>query len=74
MPIARITTPGLTAMALSVMLLWSCLISEQVLVRRAMREQARVLREMNILRQRQRSMPAQAPLPQRPRPPRVANG
>ena len=73
-PIARITTPGLTAMAVSVILLWSCLIGERVVMNRAVREQARVLREMNSLRQRQRSLPADAPVPQRPQPRRVAKG
>jgi hypothetical protein len=73
-PIARITTSGLTAMAASVILLWSCLISEQVLVRRAVREQAEVLRDINRLRQRQRSQPVDAPLPQHPGLPRPAAG
>jgi len=73
-PIARITTPGLTAMAASVILLWSCLISEQVLVCRAVREQAEVLRDLNRLRQRERSEPVSAPIPLRPRPPRAAEG
>ena len=68
MTIAKITTPGLTAMALSVAALWGCLIGEQILVRRAAHEQTQVLREMNLLRQRQRSEPASTPLPQVPQP------
>ena len=64
MPIARITTPGLTAMAVSVILLWTCLITERVMVRNAARNETRVLREMNLLRHRQRAVPADAPAPQ----------
>ena len=74
MPIARITTPGLTAMAVSVVLLWSCLIAERIMVRTAVRDETRVLREMNLLRQRQRSLPADEPTPQRPRRPRAVEG
>jgi len=73
-PIARITTPGLTAMAVSVVLLWSCLIAERIMVRTAVRDETRVLREMNLLRQRQRSLPADEPTPQRPRRPRAVEG
>jgi hypothetical protein len=59
--IAKITTPGLAAMAVSVAFLWSCVIGEQVLLRNAAREQTQVLREMNLLRQRQRIAPVSDP-------------
>ena len=62
MTLAKITTPGLTAMGLSVALLWSCLIGERILARQAAQGQAQVLREMNLLRQRQRAVPASIPL------------
>ena len=68
MTIARITAPGLAAMGVSVALLWSCLIGERVLLRNAAGQQARVLHEINLLRQKQRSEPVSAPGPQRPGP------
>ena len=64
MTIAKITTPGLTAMGVSVILLWGCLIGEQVLVRGAAREQTRVLQEIDQLRQGRRDEPVAAPVPQ----------
>jgi len=72
MTIARITTPGLTAMGLSVFLLWGCLISERLIVHRAAQQETQVLREMHFLRQRQRAQPADAPAPRRSRPIRPA--
>lgn len=71
MTIAKITTPGLTAMGLSVTVLWSCLIGERILVRYAAQEQAQVLRDMNLLRQRYRSEPVSTPLEQLERPARA---
>ena len=61
-------------MAASVILLWSCLIGERIMVRNAIREETQVLREMRLLRQRQRSMPADAPVPLRPGRPRAVEG
>ncbi len=72
MTIARITTPGLTAMGLSVAALWGCLIGERLTIQRATREQVQVLREMHLLRQRQRSQPADVTVPHHPRPVRPA--
>ena len=63
MSIAKITGPGLAAMAVSVALLWGCWIAEQVLWQRAAQEQVRVLRDMQLLRQRQNSEPTSAPIP-----------
>ena len=74
MPIARITTSGLAAMAMSVLLLWGCLIAERLTMRSAARDERRVLWEMNMLRQRQRSVPADAPTLQPPRRPRAVEG
>jgi hypothetical protein len=59
--IARITTPGLAAMGLSVALLWGCLIGEQVLVRQATLERAQALHDIELLRRRQRSEPVSLP-------------
>lgn len=61
MTIAKITGPGLAALAVSVSLLWGCLITERTLTQRAWREQARVLHELELLRQRQRSEPVAIP-------------
>jgi hypothetical protein len=54
MPVAKITGHGLAAIALSVALLWSCLIGERVMVRRASAERALVMRD---LRRMQRAYP-----------------
>lgn len=74
MTIAKITVPGLVAIGASVVLLWSFLIGERLTVRRAVQEQARVLREMELLRQRQRSEPVLAPIWRLPRPHRAPLG
>lgn len=74
MTIARITTPGLTAMAASVALLWGCLIGERVMLQRAVAERNQVMREMRLLRDRQRSEPTAAPVPQIPLRARPAQG
>ena len=46
MPIMKITGQGLSAIALSVALLWGCIISERVTARQAFAERAKVLREV----------------------------
>ena len=83
MPIAKITGPGLAAIALSVALLWSCLIGERVMVRRAYAERAVVMRDLlrmqrthlqlNPLRRNYRSEPVSAPV-HFPRPLQVTAG
>lgn len=50
-------------MAVAVAMLWTCLIAERTIVRRTIRQQTQVLREMEQLRQRQRSQPVLDPLP-----------
>jgi hypothetical protein len=59
MPIVKITGQGLSAIALSVALLWGCWIEERVVTRHASVERARVLRD---LRQLQRTMPHPQPV------------
>ena len=49
MPIAKITGQGLSAIALSVALLWGCWMQEQALIRRERAERARVLRDLRQL-------------------------
>ena len=63
---ARITRPGLTAIALLVALLWACALGERFIVRRANIETARTLRDMRSLRMKNRRQPASVPT----RPPR----
>jgi hypothetical protein len=63
MPIVKITGQGLSAIALSVALLWGCLIAERVAARRAFSERAKVLRDVSRMRRRQRTQPVSAPAP-----------
>ena len=46
MPVARITRPGLAAIALAVTLLWGCVIGQHVMMRQALLERARVMRQL----------------------------
>jgi len=73
MSVAKITRPGLAALALSVAALWGCLIGERVIVRQAERERARVLRDLGRLQKRV-PRPVSAPSPGFHRGPRVAAG
>jgi len=68
MPIAKITGQGLAAMALSVALLWTCLVSERVILNRSYAERAQVMRELRQLQMTHRTVPASTPMPvwQRP--------
>jgi hypothetical protein len=72
--IGKITLPGLAGMAVTVALLWGCLISERLIVRQAANEQARALRDIQRLRQRLQSQPASTPVPPFRRSPRLAVG
>ena len=74
MPIIKITGQGLSAMALSVALLWGCLIGERVMARRAFLERAKVLRDISRMQRRQRTPPVSAPAPFNPHRARVAMG
>ena len=69
MPIAKITGQGLAAIALSVALLWACLIGERVMVRRAYTQRAQVMRDLQRMQRSNRSEPVSAPvhLPRRVR-------
>jgi hypothetical protein len=62
MSFAKITGPGLAALALSVAALWGCVISERVIVRQAERDRAIVLRDLGRL-QRRVPRPVSAPSP-----------
>jgi hypothetical protein len=63
MPIAKITGTGLAAIAVSVCVLWSCVLVEQVRHRRAVTERARVVREVRQMQRQHRTDPASAPSP-----------
>ena len=74
MTVGKITFQGLAGMAVAVALLWGCLISERLIVRRATNEQSGALRETHRLRQRLQSQPASTPIPPFRRPARVTVG
>jgi hypothetical protein len=61
-PVARITGQGLAAIALSVGLLWGCVIADRLTMRRAWEERARVLRDIERLRTDRLQVPASVPL------------
>jgi hypothetical protein len=73
MTVARITGSGLAAIALAVVALWGCFLAEQVTVRRARRENARILMDMKMLRRRLVLQPVSVPTP-RPKSVRPAAG
>jgi hypothetical protein len=50
MPIARITTPGLVAIALLVAALWGCIVSENAVTRAAEQSRAQSLEQLRLLR------------------------
>jgi hypothetical protein len=50
-------------MACAVAILWSCLVGEHVMLRRAAAERIRVLREIEQLQKKARPTPASAPAP-----------
>ena len=74
MPIIKITRQGLSAIALSVALLWGCVIGERVAARRAFSERAKVLRDISRMQRRLRTQPASVPAPFLPHRARVAAG
>jgi len=61
-------------MAISVSLLWGCLISERLIVHRANLERGRVLHNIRRLRWQHEAQPASSPLPRVPVRLRVAAG
>jgi hypothetical protein len=57
MPIVKITGQGLSAIALSVALLWGCWMEEQAILRRDHAERARVLRDLQLLQRSHQPLP-----------------
>jgi hypothetical protein len=74
MPIIKITGQGLSAIALSVALLWGCLIGQRAMAQRAFSERAEVLRGISRMQPRQRPQPVSAPALRIPHPVRMAAG
>ena len=75
MPIVKITGQGLSAIALSVALLWTCLLGSRLMAWRAEAGLARSLHEIELLKKhnRPRPLPVSAPFPDRHRRPRSVN-
>jgi len=73
MTVFGVTRHGLAGMAISVALLWGCLLSERMIVRHAAVEQARALRTIQSLRDRQ-ALPVSSPIPRIPHPARPKVG
>jgi hypothetical protein len=73
LPVAKITTQGLTAIACSVAILWGFVLSERNLMMKATAERAKVMRTIEIERI-QRVQPASNPMPTRPHPDRSVLG
>ena len=74
MPIAKITGQGLAAIALSVALLWGCLIGERAMLRNALAERARIMQQVRLVQQRRQAEPVSAPLRVEPHRERVNAG
>lgn len=70
MAIAKITRQGLAVIATLVVLLWGCVIGEQVLIRKANQEAYQTLRDLQLLRMRLKPQPVSAPAPRIPHPER----
>jgi hypothetical protein len=60
--IARITSQGLTSIAILVALLWACAIGERVIVDRANAETTEAVRAMRSLQLKNRRQPAATPV------------
>ena len=71
MPIARISGPGLAAIALCVAALWGVVIAQRIAARKAIDERARVMQEIRLLQQRRSPEPVSSPVPFRRAPRRM---
>ena len=67
MPIARITSQGLIAIALLVAALWACILAEHSITRSACRTGASSLHELQLLRSAIRKVNTPSALPARSR-------
>ena len=66
MPIVQITGPGLAGIAISVALLWGCVIGERRMADRAFTDRLRVMHDVQRL-QKRHSEPVSVPTIARPR-------
>ena len=62
MAMVKITRHGLTTITILVVALWSCLLAERSLVRKAQMDAARSARAMELLKLRREIRPAVAPV------------
>jgi hypothetical protein len=67
MAIAKLTGQGLTAIAISVGLLWGCILGERIILKNARLEAGRTMIELRLLKMR-RSQPVAVPALKIPRP------
>ncbi len=70
MPLFKITGQGLSAMTVSVALLWGCFLGARAKERRAIAERGQVMRQLEQLQKRNRPRPLSVPFPGRHRRPR----
>jgi hypothetical protein len=67
--LARISRAGLASIAALVAILWSCILGEHLIVKRANREFSRAMFEIRLLQMRKQTVPASLPAaPHRVRP------
>ena len=74
MTIAKITGQGLAGMALSVTLLWSCLVGERIILNHSVAERAQVMRDLRRMQVQHRTEPASTPMPLVPHRPSTTVG
>jgi len=72
MPVVKITGQGLSAIALSVALLWACWAKEQAVTRHDRADRARVLRDLRQMQHH--ALPVSVPAPAGSPAPRVTAG
>jgi len=73
-PLFKITGQGLSAIAVSVALLWACLLGTRAEKRRALVSEREAMRQLDLLRKRSRPRPVNFFSPHRQRPPRPVVG
>ncbi len=74
MPVAKITGQGLFAIGCAVALLWTCLVSERAMMRRAYEQRAEVMRGLARQQRTRNPRPASPPVVRFPRTERPAQG
>ena len=72
MALAKITRQGLISIAVLVVILWGCVLTERSITRNSRIETYRALRDIRYLKFRRRVEPTSVPLPAAPSPARSA--